>query len=80
MVGVIVVFWVVLLGIQVAISVHLIRNKPPRECSGRGLFYRLSAIICGFFPIPLMALGAQLVYLLLYRNQVRRVRPRPAIT
>lgn len=80
MVAVIVLFWIVLLGIQVAISVHLIRNKPPRGCSGRGLFYRMSAIVCGFIPLPLMALAAQLVYFALYRGQVRGLRPRPATT
>ena len=70
--------WIVLLGIQVAISVHLIRNKPPRGCTGRDIFYRMSAIVCGFIPLPLMELGAQLVYFALYRGQVRGLRTEPA--
>jgi hypothetical protein len=77
-VAAIVLFWIVLLGIQVAISIHLIRNKPPRGCSGRGLFYRISSIVCGFIPLPLMALGAQLVYFALYRGQIRRLPVRTA--
>jgi hypothetical protein len=72
----IILFWIVFLGIQVGISVHLIRNKPPRNLSGRGFFYRLAAIVTGFFPVPVMALAAQLVWFALFRNQMRGLQVR----
>lgn len=74
MVTVVVLFWVVTLGMQVVISVHLIRNKPPSACSKRGLFYRAAAIGGGFIPLPIMATIPQLIYLTLYRNQLRHLR------
>jgi hypothetical protein len=74
----IVLFWVVLLSVQVAISVHLIRKKPPRGCSDLGAFSRVSAIGCGFIPIPLIALAAQLAWYGMYRLQLRKL-PVPAV-
>ena len=69
----IVLFWVILLAIQVAIYIYLIRTKAPEGLSGRGSFYRLAAIVVGFLPLTLMALAAQLVYHGLYRTQVRKL-------